>query len=260
MIYRINKNGYHGTDFIKNPDILAIGCSVTAGCGLPYDLTWPHLVARELGQTVNVLAQPNGSVQRIFNNFVNYIKEFGLPKKILFLTPDLRRFWFPEIKEKRWLSSYNWDYSNKNFNFTENRKQKPLIYKDYFNINRSFPLEAAIFSALTSLNTLELFYSLGIDYNFFSWDGETNYVFNKMNNDFYITNNKEESEISYLLDHEKCTDHIPSNEDQSFFWNLGFDHGNHPGMHSHIHYAERFLRKPLSEKTIEESKITQKPL
>ena len=84
MIYKVNRHGHHGSNFVHNPDILALGCSVTAGCGLPYDLTWPHLVARELNQTVNVISHPGASIQRIFNNFICYAKEFGLPKKILF--------------------------------------------------------------------------------------------------------------------------------------------------------------------------------
>jgi hypothetical protein len=259
MIYKVNRHGHHGSNFVHNPDILALGCSVTAGCGLPYDLTWPHLVARELDQTVNVISHPGASIQRIFNNFICYAKEFGLPKKILFLTPDLGRLWFPEIKKENLMSSFDWDSFDNNFMFTENKKQKPLIYKDYFNINRSLPLEAAVFSAFTSLNYLEFFHNLGIEYNFFSWDGETNHIYNKMDNDFYISSGDEESNLRYLTEHERCLDHHCLDEEHSFFWNAANDYGYHPGMHSHVHYAERFLGKSLSEKTIKDSKVTKKP-
>ena len=259
MIYRVNRHGHHGSNFVHNPDILALGCSVTAGCGIPYDLTWPHLIARELNQTVNVISHPGASVQRIFNNFICHIKEFGLPKKILFLTPDLKRLWFPEIKEENLISSFDWSYSNNNFMFSENKKQKPLIYKDYFNINRSLPLEAAVFSALTSLSYLEFFYNLGIEYNFFSWDGETNYIYNKINNNFYISSGDEGDNLHYLTEHERCLTHRSLNEEQSFFWDAANDYGYHPGMHSHVHYAERFLGKSLSQKTIQDSKVTKRP-
>jgi len=30
-------------------------------------------------------------------------------------------------------------------------------------------------------------------------------------------------------------------------------------MHSHVHYAERFLGKSLSQKTIQDSKVTKRP-
>lgn len=260
MIYRVNKHGHHGTEFIKNPDILAIGCSVTAGCGIPYGLTWPHLIAKELNQTVNVVAIPGGSIQRIYNNVVCYLKEFGFPKKIFFLTPDLKRLWIPEKQNKEYInSSFNWDDYDKNFVFHENQKKKPLIYKDYFNINRSIPLESAIFNSLTVLHSLEIFDLMGIEYKFFSWHSKTNLLYKAMANKFYISQGDEELQNDFFLKYTDCNEHTPLNDDHIPFWDFTLNTNTHPGMHPHIHYAERFLGRSLSKKTIIESKATKKP-
>jgi hypothetical protein len=260
MIYRVNKHGHHGTEFVKNPDILAIGCSVTAGCGIPYELTWPHLLAKELNQTVNVIAMPNGSIHRIYNNVISHLKEFGLPKKILFLTPDLKRLWIPEKKNNRYInSSFNWDESYKNFVFNKNQKKKPLIYKDYFNINRNIPLELSIFNALTILHSLEVFELMNIEYSFFSWHSVTNVLYRYTENKFYSSQDDEHNQSDYFLKYPDCTSHLPLINDHLTFWDFTLNSNTHPGMHSHIHYAERFLGRPLSEDTIMKSKSTKKP-
>lgn len=54
--YRFNALGYRSDEFTTPPPnalkVLALGCSITQGVGLPLEHTWPHLVCRRLESTL----------------------------------------------------------------------------------------------------------------------------------------------------------------------------------------------------------------
>ena len=262
IVYRINKDGYHGSDFIENPDILALGCSVTAGLGLPYELTWPYLVAKELNETVNVVAIVGAGLDQIFRNALLHIEKFGIPKKVFLLMPDFYRAWIPLLQNdnKYDLTPLLWCFKTKEYL----KAGEPIIYKDWHGMHRSIPSEVPGTNALLSLRNFQTFCSIiNIEFAFFSWDlFNTNYILSRIKgiNDAavenYFNNLNFFGPLYYTDEYKKVKCHEPYNEHQEIFWDEGLDHPRtHPGMHAHIHYAEMFLEKQISKKTIENSKV-----
>lgn len=46
--YKFNSHGFRCEEFTADPSIVFLGCSMTAGIGLPIELTWPTLVSNKL--------------------------------------------------------------------------------------------------------------------------------------------------------------------------------------------------------------------
>lgn len=262
MIYRINSDSYHGPDFVYNPDILAIGCSVTAGLGIPYELTWPHILAKELNETVNVVGIPGAGVDQILRNTLLHIKKFGKPKRIYFLMPDFYRAWIPLLEQgkKYDVTPLQWCYQTKEYL----KAGDPIIYKDWYGINRSIPAEVVGSNALLNIKNFQIVCKImDVDFNFYSWDlYNTNHILNEIKG---IENDYEKQKFNdlnffgpqyYFYEFQESKCHHSDLEEHKIFWNQALDHPRtHPGMHAHIHYAEMFLGKKISQRTIEESRV-----
>lgn len=264
LIYTVNDHGHHGCNFFNNPDILAIGCSVTAGLGIPHDMTWPNLVARELGQTINVIGIPGAGVEQILHNALLHIKKFGKPKRIMFLIPDLFRAWIPVKSkyDKYYLQPLQWDYRIKEYS----KLGKPILYKDWYSINRSIPAEVIINNSLIKMVDFKtLCELLDIELHYYSWD--ILYTNNFLEILKGLNNNSEEENYNNLNSinpdytpdygfdrYDNIICHHSDTQEHQPFWVRALDHPKtHPGMHAHIHYAEMFLQKKLSQQTINKS-------
>jgi hypothetical protein len=88
---KYNKHGFRSPDFIKNTDILFAGCSFTFGTGMPEDMLWTTMLAKENNLSYNTIGIPGGSCMNIVMNIFKYFNEYGHPKKILCLLPDFNR-------------------------------------------------------------------------------------------------------------------------------------------------------------------------
>lgn len=90
--YRLNNYGYRGPDFGPDIDVLAAGCSMTFGVGVPDNGTWPSLFSEKSGLSVANLSAPAASIEWIVNSIFSYIETFGKPRKgIIVHFPDLLR-------------------------------------------------------------------------------------------------------------------------------------------------------------------------
>jgi len=79
ITYKFNSYGYRADEFDGGPYLLALGCSYTAGIGLPDESTWPRLVATELGLKCANLAWGGYSTDTCFR-----LAEYWIPA----LKPD----------------------------------------------------------------------------------------------------------------------------------------------------------------------------
>jgi hypothetical protein len=252
LSYRINTEGLCGEDLVNNPDILAIGCSLTVPMGIPHKLSWPHILAKELNMSVNVVAYPGSPVDRIVLNCFRTIEKYGKPKKIFFLIPNLTRLYIGEWskdKENYTKKQFNWSWEYNNF-FTQTKanQYKPLTYKDFSNTKRNIPIELIIQNVFANLDILELFCSVNdIDLKFFSWNLLADKALDlREYKSFAKPNDKRdwnyEDKHVYLV--EDC--HEPADEESEYFWSVGLDNPTpHPGVHQHIHIAERFLGRSI---------------
>ena len=103
--YRINNYGYRSDDISKEhstSNFLYSGCSNTFGIGVPLESIWAYQINSLLsGEKFINLAINGGSYKTVIYDVFNYIRNFGKPKGVFLLLPNLQRqINFIENKEK----------------------------------------------------------------------------------------------------------------------------------------------------------------
>jgi hypothetical protein len=86
--YRINSSGFRGDDFIQHPDIMALGCSITFGVGMPEHLLWHSLLGN---YTVANVSKPGASADTCYR-LAQYWIPVLKPKRLIYLEPPPGRF------------------------------------------------------------------------------------------------------------------------------------------------------------------------
>lgn len=90
ITYKLNSQGFRCDEFDGGPYVLALGCSYTAGIGLPYETLWPTLVGEQLGLKVANLAWGGYSADTCFRLAEYWIPELR-PDYVCMLTPPRSR-------------------------------------------------------------------------------------------------------------------------------------------------------------------------
>jgi hypothetical protein len=88
--YRINSVGCRGQVY-ENSDIVASGCSITFGLGVPELGRWTNFLSQKTDKNVLNLGSPGASVETICNQIIRYCMNNKMPKEIFCLMPDLFR-------------------------------------------------------------------------------------------------------------------------------------------------------------------------
>jgi hypothetical protein len=119
--YKINNEGFRCDDFDKNlkTELLFAGCSETFGMGGPLEDCWAYMLNNELSlKNYFNLGQPGLGYQAIIYNILSYIKEYGPPKVLFVLFPNIEReiiHYYPFTVQKK-------------FNRYKFNKNEPQIY------------------------------------------------------------------------------------------------------------------------------------
>jgi hypothetical protein len=215
VLYRLNTDGFFGDDFIKNSDIIALGCSITAGVGVQTKYSWPQIVKERTGMSVNHIGLLGGSIQQLVTLVVDFMAIYGKPKHLLFLAPDMTRQWvFDSVYPFR--HRYEFDESIDDFFCFD---KKPTIKKSLNGLNIDMKLVAQ--NSFNSLSILSnLCQLLDIKYE----------NFNVKN---YIPN------IPQDVLNKKLSSYKP-NDENSAYWDIGTDK-MHQGVRGHLFHAERFM-------------------
>jgi len=99
--YQFNSNGFRCDEFTVDPTVMFLGCSLTAGVGLPVDVIWPELVAKGLGLRCANLGQGGGSADTAFRLCHGWIDRI-CPKQVIYLKPPGVR-WEMLVQERTML-------------------------------------------------------------------------------------------------------------------------------------------------------------
>lgn len=226
--YRLNRDGFIGNDFVNNPDILALGCSATAGVGLKTSYTWPRLISEKTGLTVNQVGLLGASIPQLVSLFFDISRIHGKPKYLFLLVPELTRHWMYQESETA-RSRHYFDTRYNSFRcFDKNSTLK--IDSDSFNIDFRIVAHNSFIQLTAIADACRL---LGIEYRFFSWMNDDNFLFEKFNFYGYAPELKE---IPAPGSYEK--QYLNSENEQ--YWLLGMD-GTHSGVVEHYYYRDRFL-------------------
>jgi hypothetical protein len=88
--YKINRFGFRG-EIDENSDVLASGCSITFGLGVPESGRWTNFLGNRMNKSVMNLGSPGASVESICLNLIKYCVNNKMPKQIFCLFPDFFR-------------------------------------------------------------------------------------------------------------------------------------------------------------------------
>lgn len=88
--YEINYIGCRG-EIDENSDIIASGCSITFGLGVPESGRWTNLLSKKIKKSVTNLGNPGDSVENICMNIIQYCLNTKMPKEIFCFFPDFFR-------------------------------------------------------------------------------------------------------------------------------------------------------------------------
>lgn len=272
--YKYNRDGFRSIDFLENPEIISLGCSITFGHGLPIHHTWPHILTELLNSDGNNYKYGNisyvgGSAMKSISAFFSLVRMYKLkPKYVVANFPNLERFWFMSTNMD---GLYDYHLS------PQKMKMKAHAPYDYSEL---VPIEQAYFSNLEYIKLLETFCSsTGIQLIWSTWTTnltmemeqflvETfDYYFPdttrldwKPNSEYFV-DAKDRSElvdIFRIKNYEKirCHSDLSNLEDFDFAYDYHKNPGNpsgtsvcwpHVGLHRHLHWAEMYYQKILSQ-------------
>lgn len=88
--YEINSLGFRG-EVYTDPEIIASGCSLTFGLGIPELGRWTNVLGNMINKNVMNLGSPGASVESICTNIIHYCMNNKMPKEIFCLFPDFFR-------------------------------------------------------------------------------------------------------------------------------------------------------------------------
>lgn len=173
LYYRLNSQDYLGQDIDPQSKNLAIGCSVSAGIGLYYKWTWPYMLSELLGESVNNVSAPGGSMSVILDELLKYLNKYSAPKNLYILAPDMYREYFLQVTNKKlnkWQIS--WESSIQEYvRRGPNGESIPLEIVDMYNKKRTLPVEHGVASFARSLaRIVSLCNILDINLKISSWD------------------------------------------------------------------------------------------
>jgi hypothetical protein len=179
--YVLNADGYRSPEFINNVDLLFAGCSFTYGMGVPEETIWGSVIANRLGLSYNNLSLNGASIPWIVKQLFSYFKEYGNPKTLICLFPQLERTFFPSdpelLKSKDShieLSTIDSDNSRSIFNVDlSNLRQasfRPNYSKKPHNLEDVISTDFLVYLSIQNIRMLEQYCkSSGIEFLWGTW-------------------------------------------------------------------------------------------
>lgn len=273
IIHQINNDGYHGPEFHHNPHTLTLGCSMTAGIGLPHNYVWPNIYAHITGHTVNNIAITGTSIAQQVQSALIHIEKYGTPKEICVLTPPLDRYWGPwTTNELGWTYTGNIHYDYNIKSHIQPGTTKPYTHRNIDNTKNTLGLDQALTSNIQAIENLQQTAKiLGTTLKISSWENACWTTLNTLphiNNTplphwrtrdhtnidqhRYEPNEHDEWGVPHPLapqgSRKNCGCQLtPQNQNQNNMWDTALDHPRpHMGLHLQLHLTEHFLTKPIT--------------
>lgn len=261
--YVFNRDGLRSVEFAKKPNVLALGCSITIGQGLPVEKRWSDLLQEKLckhgSYVVGNLAYGGASAAKSISSFFSLINTYKyLPEIVVCNFANFERLWFSDS-----FGNHMQDYylSHKKVSFSASA---PYEY------GKIIPMEQAYFTNLDHIKMLEAFcWATGIKLYWSTWSTnlsvELEYFLKEHFSNYHPDPTRAEfpPEFEYSIqvanteqlpkyykmknwDRQQC--HIE--ESSSEIFDYAYDYHNnpgcpwggaiwpHPGLHRHLHWAE----------------------
>jgi hypothetical protein len=265
--YEVNRFGFRG-EIYENPDILASGCSITFGLGIPESGRWTNFLSNATNKSVMNLGSPGASVESICLNLIKYCMNNKMPKEIFCLMPDFFRSVvvfdedFSEMKTQRDKFGQHKGllvtFCNPKVSMHDGSMFMEIKDKKY--IEDSVSPHQLIFSAVNSIYMLESFCSTNnIKLYWTTWDTATAKIMEELSNleKFQLKRYAPLSPkdnvkgINHFIKDSCDLDH-GSEFKNTLQWTIGSDYSivdgkktnasAHPGIHFQHHVADLFYK------------------
>lgn len=265
--YIWNSFGYRDKEFVGPVDIVAAGCSMTMGQGVPVDARWSNQLAEKLNMTVATTAVAGWSTQTAINAVMHYILTFGKPKVVALLLPDFFRY---DLLLNTAVFKPKWITDSKEINVTRRTVEISGSARDLSKFSRRphdssevIPSEFSYFSNGQSLRFfIEYCKEAGISLVWGTWDMSTHEaiehasqikVIDEMSiqapkidfsgyvNIEYFHNYGGHVDPSAKVKEFSC--HSDLKQKYEKYFDLGTDTDYHMGVHLHAHVADKFYEK-----------------
>lgn len=261
MTYSLNSKGYRSEEFSSETELIYSGCSYTFATGLEDRYIWGSQLADSLGMSRSNLGQEGWSIQAIVKNLFAYFEEYGNPKILVCLFPDLQRMSAalnPHVLRQHGKSDPRYE-TEEMFQYTPShthlREYDVSLRPKYSKIPHSWedviPVEMPIMMSFHHLHMLiQYCKATGIEFYWSTWSGDfrdllaqiKEYPDKLMDLSGYVPLERAVWETDPMLD---CHLEYREKDLETFDWSLdhGAGHWGHNGSHSHMHTAEAFLAK-----------------
>jgi hypothetical protein len=263
--YKINSLGLRG-EVDLDADVLASGCSITFGIGVPEDGRWTNLLSNKMNKSVMNLGNPGGSVATICNHIIHYCTNNKMPKEIFCLMPDFWRnmvvvdkeFYKSGVKRK---NIGKRDYLELMFCNPNVKSDGDIVVMetiDKQNIEDSTSPHQLILNAVNYIYTLESFCLLNnIKLYWTTWDRPTSMVMEQLGQleNFKLKNfvpfypKGSGNQLNFFIKESCTSDHEHEFKDD-ICWPSGSDYSvinyekhpenSHPGIHFQYHISDFF--------------------
>lgn len=263
--YKINHLGLRG-EIDENATVIASGCSITFGIGVPELGRWTNILGKKLNKSITNLGNPGASAESICTNIIQYCMNNKMPKEIFCLFPDFFRSMVVVDQEFYKSSKIVRDDPNKDVLHLTFCNPVTLLYedslfmevKDKTYIENSVSPHQLILDAVNFIYILESFcLTNNIKLYWSTWDLHTDLVMKELTKieDFKLKKftsifpPQTDVPIGTLVSSNCNLDHESEFKNDICWWQ-GSDYSiinykkvveySHPGIHVQQHFADLF--------------------
>ncbi len=264
--YVMNSDGLRSIEFDPMPEVIALGCSITLGQGLPVDLRWSDLLSKRIDKPIGNISYSGAAINKDISSFFGLVNQYGkCPKILLCNFANFERFYFID-EGGQYLRDWYINYSPK-----VTKAKVPWNYQEIL------PYEWVYYQNLDHIKMLEVFCdSVGIKLLWTCWSNALtvemesfltcnfkHYVPNMVRKVFpenfefnVVANTVDDLEKSYKMKnwdivrcHKEYKDMYPEIFEYAYDknkiagpWGSG-SHWPHPGLHKQLHFADFFYEE-----------------
>lgn len=275
--YEFNSDGLRSVEFSAKPNIVALGCSLTLGQGLPENLRWTDLLQDKLKKhgnfSIGNISYSGAAISKDISSFFGMINKYEyLPEIVICNFANFERFYFVDGYGSS-LQDWYINYSPKKTKVTA-----PWNYEEIL------PYEWVYYHNLDHIKMLEVFCKMtGIKLIWSCWSNalkpeQEDFLINNFKNyiqdpvrkefpeDFEFSVNAESPDKltkhykmhnwDNILCHKDLQEQYPNIFDYGYDfhkiagkWGNG-SHWPHPGVHKQMHWADFYYNELLKRNWI----------
>lgn len=271
--YSWNSDGLRSIPFESKPEIIALGCSLTLGQGLPENLRWTNLLSDKIKKPIGNISYSGAAINKLVSSFFGLINKYDyLPKTVICNFANFERFYFV-TPDGEGMQDWYINYSPK-----VTKAHAPWNYEEIL------PYEWVYYQNLDHIKMLEVFCrSNGINLIWSSWSNAIspeNELFLESNFKSYVQDPTRKEfpkdfeftihgvKLEKLLPHYKMIDwdnilcHKEYYDNNKDIFDYGYDyhaipydygrvkgpgsHRPHPGIHRQLHWSEFYYNQLIS--------------